>query len=91
MDPGEGGQALMTGPDLLPWCRSRILNPEEAEHLASGRPIETGELAPGRYSPPLGFPECSSHIAGMFQSKLVALLVEREGKLWTVANLRGGV
>jgi tRNA pseudouridine55 synthase len=90
-DPGEGGRALLAGAELLPWCRSRILGAEEADHLSHGRPIETGELAPGRYSPPKGFPDASAHIAALFRSKLAALLVERGGKLWTVANLRGGI
>jgi tRNA pseudouridine55 synthase len=90
-DPGEGRQELLTGAEALSWCPSRFLGLEEADHLACGRPIEMGEAAPSRYSPPDGFPGASTHVAAIFQSKLVALLVEREGRLWTVANLRGGI
>jgi len=90
-DPGEGGQELVAGADLIPWCRSRLLNAEEADHLAHGRAIDMGEIVASRYSPPTGFPDVAAHVAGIFQSQLVALLVERGGALHTVANLRGGL
>lgn len=91
LDPGEEYQVLVTGTDLLPWCRSRELNDIDAEHLAHGRPIDTGEISVGNYSLPRGFPDASAPIAAIFESKLVALLREKDGKLWTVANLRGGL
>ncbi|MCL1893550.1 MAG: tRNA pseudouridine(55) synthase TruB [Holophagaceae bacterium] len=90
-DPGEAYQIHITGSDLLPWCNSRILNEFEADHLAHGRPIEIGEIIPSSYSVPNGFPDTSAPLAAIFESKLVALLREREGRLWTVANLRGGL
>jgi tRNA pseudouridine55 synthase len=90
-DPGENNQLLVNGADLLPWCRKRELNEAEAGHLAHGRPIEVGELADGTYPLPDGFPDPSAPIAAIYESKLAALLREREGMLWTTANLRGGL
>jgi len=90
-DPGENGQGLATGPDALPWCPMRALSEEESDHIAKGRPIRIGEVAAGRHSLPEGFPDPSAPIAAIFQSKLVALLKERGGELWPVANLRGGI
>jgi tRNA pseudouridine55 synthase len=81
----------VAGADALPWCRRRLLNGAEADHLAHGRPIGIGETEPGRYAPPQGFPDPNAPIAAIFDTKLVALLTERDGMLWAAANLRGGV
>jgi tRNA pseudouridine55 synthase len=91
LDPGEEYQTLLTGADALPWCRLRELSEVEADHLAHGRPIEVGTMAVGRYSLPNGFPDEATPIVGVFRHKLVALLKERSGRLWTAANLRGGL
>lgn len=90
-DPGENKQGLAKGPDALPWCPSRCLSEEDADYIAKGRPIRVGEIAAGRHSLPNGFPGPNAPIAAIFQSKLVALLKERTGELWPVANLRGGI
>ncbi|MDR1841408.1 MAG: tRNA pseudouridine(55) synthase TruB [Holophagales bacterium] len=90
-DPGENNQSVITGADVLPWRPKRMLSETEADHLAHGRPIEIGEITDGSYSPPSGFPDAPGPIAGIFNARLTALLTEREGKLWTTANLRGGV
>jgi len=90
-DPGENVRALAAGPETLPWCRFRTLSDEEADRIAKGRQIQIGELAAGPYSLPRGFPDPSAPVAAIFQSKLVALLEERVGELWPVANLRGGI
>jgi tRNA pseudouridine55 synthase len=90
-DPGQHGQGPVVGLDSLSWCPSRVLSEEEADHLAHGRPIGKGEVVAPRYALPMGFPDPFVHISGVFQAKLVSLLVEREGALWVVANLRGGI
>jgi tRNA pseudouridine55 synthase len=90
-DPGEKKQGRATGPNALPWCRSRALSEEEADHIAKGRPIQIGEIEAGQYSLPKGFPDPSAPIVAIFQSKLVALLKEHGGKLWPAANIRGGL
>ena len=90
-DPGENNQLLVTGSDVLPWCRKRLLNKAEADHLAHGRPIEIGEITNGSYSLPDKFPDPCPPVAAIFESKLAALLKEREMALCTIANLRGGI
>ncbi|MDR2697705.1 MAG: tRNA pseudouridine(55) synthase TruB [Holophagales bacterium] len=90
-DPGENRQLLVIGADTLPWCRNRLLSEAEADHLAHGRPIEIGEITNASYPPPTDFPVTCAPIAAIFESKLTALLKEREGLLRTTANLRGGL
>jgi len=90
-DPGKDGQSHVAGADTLPWCRVRTLSETEADHLAHGRPIEIGEISGAAYSFPTGFPDTCAPIAAIFESKLIALLKERESLLWTTANLRGGL
>jgi len=90
-DPGEAEQLHITGADTLPWCRVRLLSETEADHLAHGRPIEIGKITSATYSPPTDFPDTCAPIAAIFESKLTALLRERDGLLWTTANLRGGM
>ena len=90
-DPGEAAFPLINGADLIPWCQKRILDKAEADHLAHGRPIGIGEVAEGSYSFPDNFPSAAPPLAALYESKLVALLNEREGMLWTIANLRGGI
>jgi tRNA pseudouridine55 synthase len=91
VDPGENNQSLVTGPDALSWCRTRLLSEAEANHLAHGRPIEIGEIANAVYSLPINFPDPIAPIAAVFESKLTALLKEHNGLLRTTANLRGGL
>ena len=90
-DPGTGGRVLITGEGLVPWCPSRTLTPEEADHLLHGRPVPLGTLqAPS--SPLLpGFPDPRPPVRGLAEGRLVALLQEKDGALWTCANLRGGL
>jgi tRNA pseudouridine55 synthase len=90
-DPGAGRELLVQGAELLPWCPRRDLDEAEADHLLHGRPIPLGAAAPPAWQPPAGFPDPGAPVAAVHQGALVALLREREEKLWTVANLRGGL
>jgi len=90
-DPGPGGRALVLGEDLVPWCPARELDEAEADHLLHGRPIPIGRVRPPAWPMPAGFPDPEPPVRGLFQGRLVALLREREGALWTCANLRGGL
>ncbi|BDU76651.1 tRNA pseudouridine(55) synthase TruB [Mesoterricola sediminis] len=90
-DPGPGAEVLVQGADLLPWCAVRVLDDADQDHLLHGRPIPPGELLPPAWPLPPGFPDPGAPVAGLHGGRLTALLREREGRLWTAANLRGGL
>ncbi|WP_306591763.1 tRNA pseudouridine(55) synthase TruB [Geothrix sp. 21YS21S-4] len=90
-DPGEGGERLIAGADLLPWCPTRLLSDEEAAHLAHGRAIPVGESHPAMWSLPEGFPNPGAPLRALHEGRLVALLRPVEDGLRTFANLRGGL
>jgi tRNA pseudouridine55 synthase len=90
-DPGEGLEHLLTGADLLPWCPSRLLSDEEADHLTHGRVIPMGEAEPATWAMPEGFPDPGAPLRAMHAGRLVALLKPIEDGLRTFANLRGGL
>jgi len=90
-DPGSGGRTLLQGAALVPWCPTRLLTAEEEDHLLHGRPVPLGELLPPACALPAGFPDPGAPVRGLLDGKLVALLREKEGALWTCANLRGGL
>jgi tRNA pseudouridine55 synthase len=90
-DPGPGLRTLVQGAGLVPWCRSRVLDEAEADHLLHGRPVPLGELEQPAWAMPAGFPDPDAPVRGLHQGRLVALLREKEGALWTCANLRGGL
>ncbi|MDR3672565.1 MAG: tRNA pseudouridine(55) synthase TruB [Holophaga sp.] len=89
-DP-SGPRTLVQGEDLVPWCRSRVLDEVEADHLLHGRPVPMGDLGEPAWAMPEGFPDPDAPVRGLHQGRLVALLREKEGALWTCANLRGGL
>lgn len=90
-DPGAGAERLVTGLDLLPWCPSRVLSDEEADHLAHGRAIPLGEALPASWMLPEGFPDPAAPLRALHGDRLVALLKPSESGLRTFANLRGGL
>jgi tRNA pseudouridine55 synthase len=90
-DPGEGQERLLTGPDLLPWCSTRLLTDEEADHLSHGRAIPAGAFQPAAWALPDGFPDPAAPLRAMHGDRMVALLKPAEEGLRTFANLRGGL
>ena len=91
LDPGPGGRVLIQGQELVPWCPSRQLSAEEADHLLHGRPVPLVDVQPPAVALVEGFPDPNPPVRGLLDGKLVALLREKEGALWTCANLRGGL
>ncbi len=91
VDPGDGHPHLLQGSALIPWCPSRLLSDEEADHLAHGRAIQPGEFQAPSVALPEGFPDPGAPIRGIHEDRLVALLREEDGQLRTTANLRGGI
>jgi tRNA pseudouridine55 synthase len=90
-DPGEGQERLLTGEALLPWCPSRLLTDEEAEHLSHGRAIPIGESVSATWPMPEGFPDPGAPLRALHGGRLVALLKPTVDGLRTFANLRGGL
>ncbi|MCE1203294.1 MAG: tRNA pseudouridine(55) synthase TruB [Holophagaceae bacterium] len=90
-DPGLGQERLLTGADLLPWCPSRLLSEEEADHLSHGRAIAVGQARPATWALPQGFPDPGAPLRALHADRLVALLKPAEDGLRTFANLRGGL
>jgi tRNA pseudouridine55 synthase len=90
-DPGEGQERLVVGADLLPWCPSRVLSDDEAEHLSHGRAIAVGQAIPPTWALPEGFPDPGAPLRALHEGRLVALLKPAEEGLRTFANLRGGL
>ena len=90
-NPGEGQERLLTGAELLPWCPSRVVTDEEAEHLSHGRAIPMGATLPALWAMPEGFPDPGAPLQAMHGERLVALLKPTEDGLRTFANLRGGL
>ncbi len=90
-DPGEGQERLVAGTELLPWCPSRLLTDQEAEHLGHGRAIPAGDPLSATWAMPDGFPDPGAPLRALHGDRLVALLKPTEEGLRTFANLRGGL
>lgn len=90
-DPGSGQEHLVNGEALLPWCRRRILDDTELDHLLHGRAIPEAEPEPALWAMPEGFPDPEAPVAGFHAGRLVALLRPAEDGWRTQANLRGGL
>lgn len=90
-DPGPDAARVITGDDLLPWCRTRSLDDDEARRLGMGQVIGLGEVKAPTWQLPEGFPDPAAPIRALHDGKLVALLKEADGGLRTRANLRGGL
>jgi tRNA pseudouridine55 synthase len=91
LDPGPERESFISGEALIPWCPSRLLTAQEADHLSHGRGIDRGETLAPVWSLPESFPSPDAPVRALFEGRLVALLRERDGGWRTVANLRGGL
>jgi tRNA pseudouridine55 synthase len=91
-DPDEGHEVAVTGEQLFPWLRARVLEDDEARRVAQGQPVDAGALGPPAWRVPAGFPEPDGPVRALFGGRLVALLrLTDDGRLATFANLRGGL
>ena len=90
-DPGPDRSGVISGEALIPWCRTRRLDDDEARRLGLGQAIGLGTLEPPSWALPEGFPDPAAPIRALHEGRLVALLKEAEGGLRTNANLRGGL
>lgn len=92
-DPGPGQSLCIRGEGLLPWLPSRALDEREAKKLGLGQPIGLGDSVPPTWPLPATFPAPEvMPLRGFHEGRLLALLQPKDdGKLWTFANLRGGL
>ena len=90
-DPGLDRNEVIRAEALIPWCRARRLDDDEARRLSMGQAIALGAFEPPAWALPAGFPDPAAPIRALHEGKLVALLKEADGGLRTFANLRGGL
>jgi tRNA pseudouridine55 synthase len=90
-DPGPGQRVGLHGRDLLPWGRARPLTDQEVGELRRERGIPAGPVQPPDWRLPAGFPDPEAPVRGFHQGRLTFLLRERDGALWSEAELRGGL
>jgi tRNA pseudouridine55 synthase len=90
-DPGPGQRVWLHGPELLPWCPSRLIAGDEVNDLKHGRGILPGELRLPEWPLPQGFPDPQAPVRALQRGRLVALLREQDGRLRAVTHLWSGL
>jgi tRNA pseudouridine55 synthase len=86
--PGE--RVAVRGEASIPWCRRRLLSQEEYRQLRARRTIPLGTPSPPLYALPSGFPKPLTELVGIYQDRVVFLLVETAGVLSGVRYFPGG-
>jgi len=79
----------LKGEELYPWCASRQISEAELSRLRAGEGIERGALSAPAWTLPQGFPDPQAPIRGLSRGLIVAMLREREGRLFAAPVLRG--
>ena len=87
-DPGPGKRLALRGDQLFPWCRSREVTGKELARLRNGESIEPGGLASPQWKLPEGFPDPAAPVRALQGGFIVAMLRERDGKLWPAPLLK---
>ena len=87
-DP-ENGRELIRGAQLYPWCPSLEIDERELALLRSRRAIEPRPVRSPEWELPAGFPDPDPPIRALLGGAIVAMLREREGRLWGAPVLRG--
>lgn len=86
-DPPEG-RLLIRGRDLLPWCASVEVTERELNLLRAGQGIPVRAVEPATWALPEGFPDPQAPLRAFLGGALVAMLREKDGKLWGAPALR---
>jgi tRNA pseudouridine55 synthase len=89
--PGAGGPARepVRGAQLYPWCSSVEITEKELARLRADQGLEPRLLRQPEWRLPEGFPDPQAPIRALLGDRIVALLREREGKLFGEPVLRG--
>jgi tRNA pseudouridine55 synthase len=82
---------LMQGQELAPWCSLRVLTKNEFSHIKCGKTISLGDIKESAWSRPINFPNFNQPIIGIYDTKLVALMREKDDLLHAHVNLRNGI
>ena len=90
-DPGPGRRVQLTGRDLLPWARSRMLSDQEVGDLRQDRNIPAGEILPPDWPLPPGFPDPDAAVRGFHLGRFSFLLRTEESRLRVLSQLGGGL
>ncbi len=84
----ERGEALR-GEQLYPWCASVEITAAELALLRGGHGLPLRPMRPPSYRLPAGFPDPEAPIRALLGGGIVAMLREREDKLFAAPALRG--
>lgn len=90
-DPGRPvarGEALR-GPQLYPWCPSVEVTERELALLRADQGLAPRPVRPPSFALPEGFPDPQAPIRALLGGGIVAMLRERDGKLFGAPVLRG--
>lgn len=90
-DPGPGVQVEVHGREVLPWLGVREVSDWEVGELRQGRAIEMGEVGPGDWKVPEGFPEAERVVRGFHLGRFEFLLKPIAEKLEVISEFRGGI
>src|SRR5260221_4408938 len=91
-DPGPeaaGPRAQIRGAELLPWCASVEVTEKELALLRAGQGIAPRPPNPPPWPLPAGFPDAEAPTRALLGGFIVAMLREREGRLFGAPVLRG--
>jgi tRNA pseudouridine55 synthase len=86
-DP-EKGRVLVRGADLFPWCASVEITARELALLRAGHGLQPRPVQPPPWALPAGFPDPGAPLRALIGTALVALLRERDGRLWGAPVLK---
>ena len=88
-DPGLGRSEALRGAQLYPWCASVEISEKELALLRADQGLPPRPLRPPAFALPEGFPDPQAPIRALLGGGIVAMLREREGKLFGAPVLRG--
>ena len=88
--PPVRGEALR-GEQLYPWCASVEVTAKELALLRADQGLAPRPVRPPSFSLPEGFPDPQAPIRALLDGGIVAMLRERDGKLFGTPVLRGSL
>lgn len=91
-DPAPGRAPVeLRGEAIFPWYPSRRLTDAELGALRQGDGVAQGELEPGRWPLPAGFPEPPPRVRAFHQGRFLRLLEPQHGEFHSAIDLEPGL